>query len=265
MERQGGDGSAESEEFQLLLAYCQKRTRQRPLHFSGGSKIEAQGPVNQNPDMLGSGISQMNRSLKRFDRIVVQGEADGSFAWDRRGFFEAQGFAQALEGRDADGPPVHHSALSGVADRLVQIATSSKILEADLEADSVEGHKDVIEKLVELLKKSGDDLDKQIAQNKVLQQTLRTAFNYTLFEKVTAALQGQVKPSSGGRAAGSEGRLHRQQIAFAFEVTSRLSSVDIIPKRRVLAFGEQYIRQHHSIWVQQHGGWEKAFDSEDVD
>ncbi|KAG7276751.1 hypothetical protein CRUP_030368 [Coryphaenoides rupestris] len=89
----------------------------------------------------------------------------------------------------------------------------------------------------------------KIQQDKVLQQELRAAFSsysnsYSLFEKIIC---GRPTPSTkGGR---------RQQIAWAFEVTSRLSAVDLIPKRRALSVGTHFLRQHHSAWVQEHGGW----------
>lgn len=76
--------------------------------------------------------------------------------------------------------------------------------------------------------------------------------NYNMFEKVTSSVQNRVQMDP---TAGSEERLQQQKISWAFEVTSRLSTIGVVQRRRVLSFGDQYIQQHHSDWVQQHGGW----------
>ena len=98
----------------------------------------------------------------------------------------------------------------------------------------------------------------QIKQNTLLQQQLRT-MNYDMFERLTSSVQSLVGPegqvAAAAAAASSDRRIQQQRIAWAFEVTSRLSAMDFIPKRRVLSFGDRYIQQHHNAWLQQHGGW----------
>ncbi|CAL8236885.1 unnamed protein product [Boreogadus saida] len=84
----------------------------------------------------------------------------------------------------------------------------------------------------------------QIQQNEVLQRQLQGAFSYSLFQRLMAALQGAA-------------RLRKEQIAWVFEVTDRLSTIDQIPKRRALSIGSRFLRQNHSDWVQQHGGWDR--------
>ncbi|XP_059916033.1 apoptosis facilitator Bcl-2-like protein 14 [Gadus macrocephalus] len=91
-------------------------------------------------------------------------------------------------------------------------------------------------------------MNQKIQQNEELQQLLQGAFSYSLFQRLMAALQG-APPAS-------EARLRKEQIAWVFEVTDRLSTIDQIPKRRALSFGSRFLRQNHSDWVQQHGGWE---------
>ena len=92
----------------------------------------------------------------------------------------------------------------------------------------------------------------QIKQNSVAQQQL-SSLNYDTFKALTSSVQRLV--GQGGAAAASEEQVQWQNIALAFEVTSRLSATGVVQRRRVLSFGERYIRQHHSAWVQQHGGW----------
>ncbi|XP_042267319.1 apoptosis facilitator Bcl-2-like protein 14 [Thunnus maccoyii] len=159
-----------------------------------------------------------------------------------------------------------------VADRLVQIADSAPIPEVD-----VEDHDEIIQKMVELMKTFGDDINKKIKQNMALQQQLRT-MNYDMFERLTSSMQNLVGQEGQGAAAAveaaaveaeaeaaSDRRIQQQKIAWAFEVTSRLSAMDLVPKRRVLSFADRYIQQHHNAWLQQHGGWEEVFDVENVD
>lgn len=87
----------------------------------------------------------------------------------------------------------------------------------------------------------------QIAQSPQLQQQL-SHLTYDLFEKVTSSVQDLVHSSS-------EEDVQQKKIAWAFEVTSRLSVVGVVQRRTVLSFGDRYIQQHHSAWVQEHGGW----------
>lgn len=92
----------------------------------------------------------------------------------------------------------------------------------------------------------------QLKQNPVLEQQLQN-LSYGTFQKLISTVQSLVVPVS--RAAGPDGRVEQQKIAWAFEVTSRLSAVGVVQHRRVLSFGAQYIEQNHAGWVQQHGGW----------
>lgn len=92
----------------------------------------------------------------------------------------------------------------------------------------------------------------QLKQNPVLKEQLQN-LNYKTFEKLTSTVQNLVAPA--GQAAGPDRRVEQQKIAWAFEVTSRLSAVGVVHHRRVLNFGAQYIEQNHVGWVQQHGGW----------
>uniref|UniRef100_A0A7N6AWQ6 Uncharacterized protein n=1 Tax=Anabas testudineus TaxID=64144 RepID=A0A7N6AWQ6_ANATE len=142
---------------------------------------------------------------------------------------------------------------------------------------------ELIQKLVELMMTCGDDINKkvcvltnrrnnrtgqhsalitvqfaplsfgsaQIDENPVLQEQL-TNLNYNMFEKVTSSVQNLVQMDLN---AESEEQIQQQKISWAFEVTSRLSATGVVQRRRVLSYGDQYIQQHHSDWVQQHGGW----------
>ncbi|XP_047205929.1 apoptosis facilitator Bcl-2-like protein 14 [Girardinichthys multiradiatus] len=116
---------------------------------------------------------------------------------------------------------------------------------------------EIIQRLVQLMITFGDDINVKLKQNPALQQQLQN-LNYNLFEKLTSTMQNLVAPS--GRAAGSDSPVQQQRIAWVFELTSRLSAITVVHRRTVLQFGTRYIEENHAGWVQQHGGWEEAFD-----
>ncbi|XP_023697103.1 apoptosis facilitator Bcl-2-like protein 14 isoform X2 [Paramormyrops kingsleyae] len=158
-----------------------------------------------------------------------------------------------------------------VADRLMKIADSVPVacienVESDIESDGPEGDDrnptlpypdDVIQEIVELLKESGDKLDKEVKNNKRLAE-IQKSFDYNIFKKVTDTFLQNM---------GFYGNLKNQKakIALAFEVTSRLTAMDNHPMNRVLGFGAKYLQENHSTWIQQHGGWDNAFDSNEDD
>ncbi|XP_042082629.1 apoptosis facilitator Bcl-2-like protein 14 isoform X4 [Haplochromis burtoni] len=115
---------------------------------------------------------------------------------------------------------------------------------------------DIVQRLVELIRAEGDDIDRKIKQNLGLQQQLRD-LDYDMFKELTSSVQSLVHPAE--QAAPSEVHIQRQKIALAFEVTSRLSATSLVHQRRVLSFGERYIQENHSAWVEQHRGWAEAF------
>lgn len=92
----------------------------------------------------------------------------------------------------------------------------------------------------------------QLKRNLVLKEQLQN-LNYKTFEKLTSTVQNLVAPA--GQAAGPDCLVEQQKIAWAFEVTSRLSAVGVVHHRRVLNFGAQYIEKNHADWVRQRGGW----------
>ncbi|XP_015253553.1 PREDICTED: apoptosis facilitator Bcl-2-like protein 14 [Cyprinodon variegatus] len=132
------------------------------------------------------------------------------------------------------------------------IADSPTIAEQNLQTQD-----EIIQRLVQLLITFGDDIEAKLKQNPALQQQLQN-LNYTMFEKLTSTVQNLLVPSVPG--PGSDGPVQQQRIAWAFEVTSRLSAVHVVQRRTVLHFGAQYIEQNHAGWIQQHGGWDEAFD-----
>ncbi|KAM9375454.1 apoptosis facilitator Bcl-2-like protein 14 [Pholidichthys leucotaenia] len=137
---------------------------------------------------------------------------------------------------------------NAVTDRLLQITESAPIHEVELRNQD-----DIIQRLVELMITQGDHIDRKIKQNPKLHQQLQN-LTYDTFKRLTSSIQNLVEQT------GSEQQIQQVQIAWAFEVTSRLSATGLVHQRRVLTFGERYIRENHAAWVQQHGGWVEALD-----
>ncbi|KAJ1104437.1 hypothetical protein NDU88_001849 [Pleurodeles waltl] len=77
-----------------------------------------------------------------------------------------------------------------------------------------------------------------------------------------------------GRASGRvieeemEIQQHSVKIEFAMDITTKLTAIDNHPMNKVLGFGGKYLKKKFSPWIQEHGGWQKAFavmDEEEVD
>ncbi|KAA0715041.1 hypothetical protein E1301_Tti020607 [Triplophysa tibetana] len=156
---------------------------------------------------------------------------------------------------------------SDVADKLSQIVESGSIvgngplhdglLHDGLQHDGESDSEDLVDMLVELLKKSGDELNEKIKQNHVLLGYLQDSFTYSMFEKLTTTFIKSVVPEH------QQSVRNREQIAWTFEVTSRLNALELHPMNRVMGFGATYIKDHFTPWVQGKGGWERAFDDDE--
>uniref|UniRef100_A0A3B3S9Z4 Apoptosis facilitator Bcl-2-like protein 14 n=1 Tax=Paramormyrops kingsleyae TaxID=1676925 RepID=A0A3B3S9Z4_9TELE len=232
------EGLEHTMEYKVLKAYMKRR---RPE----GTKLESADHDIQKPS---SKMVKKCKIMKFFSCVHPQTEE--------------------LDSRPKkDGRVIEFRCLNGddgaveVADRLMKIADSVPVacienVESDIESDGPEGDDrnptlpypdDVIQEIVELLKESGDKLDKEVKNNKRLAE-IQKSFDYNIFKKVTDTFLQNM---------GFYGNLKNQKakIALAFEVTSRLTAMDNHPMNRVLGFGAKYLQENHSTWIQQHGGW----------
>ncbi|KAG5273912.1 hypothetical protein AALO_G00157010 [Alosa alosa] len=209
----------DSTEFKLLQAYCTRRKKR------SSKRRSALNESLVTPLRLPHHTSQLKPNQK----------AVGSSGLRR----VAQGLA----------PP---DELGRVADKLTQIADNVDHVPDVVVTDS----DDLIQRLVELLREAGDELD---GKNPELVKQLQGSFSYSLFEKVTKTFLDCVVPSWAGSTHGTQ----QAQIAMTFEVTSRLSTLDVQPMNRIMGFGAHFLQQNFSGWVQKYGGWEKAFDGQD--
>ncbi|XP_036879012.2 apoptosis facilitator Bcl-2-like protein 14 isoform X1 [Manis javanica] len=120
----------------------------------------------------------------------------------------------------------------------------------------------IIARIVDLLKYSGDHLEKELKRDKTLMNTFQDRLSYSVFKTITDHFLRGVDTRGE-----SEVRAQGFKAALAIDVTAKLTAVDNHPMNRVLGFGTKYLRDNFSPWVQQHGGWEKVLgiSCEEVD
>ncbi|XP_043944061.1 apoptosis facilitator Bcl-2-like protein 14 isoform X2 [Protopterus annectens] len=127
-----------------------------------------------------------------------------------------------------------------------------------LETDGIEGEEQLIEKIVALLRDSGDALNEKIKKDVELHQSLSSKLNYSCFKKITDMyLDDFASPGV------EETKQQKIKIASAADVAVRLSAIDTHPMNKVMSFGSRYLKEHFTPWIQNQGGWEKALDMEE--
>lgn len=83
--------------------------------------------------------------------------------------------------------------------------------------------------------------------------TYLQGFSYRMFVELASAFTRSMVPL--GKEKNNDQKI---KMAWTFEMTSRLSALDLQPMNRAMGFGAQYVQQHFSQWIQQHGGWVSA-------
>ncbi|NXT46506.1 B2L14 protein, partial [Pluvianellus socialis] len=110
----------------------------------------------------------------------------------------------------------------------------------------------IIQKIVSLLKQSGDRLEEKIKKDRGFNQHFKDMLSYNFFSRITDLfLQdvSAVSPSEPG------GQVQCMKVALTMEVATRLTAVDNHPMNLVLGFGLKYLREHFKPWIQEQGGW----------
>uniref|UniRef100_A0A2K5C5Z8 BCL2 like 14 n=2 Tax=Aotus nancymaae TaxID=37293 RepID=A0A2K5C5Z8_AOTNA len=120
----------------------------------------------------------------------------------------------------------------------------------------------IIAKIVELLKYSGDELEIKLKKDKVLMGHFQDGLSYSVFKTITDRVLMGVDTRGE-----SEVKAHGFKAALAIDVMAKLTAIDNHPMNRVLGFGTKYLKENFSPWIQQHGGWEKilGISHEEVD
>ncbi|XP_055136599.2 apoptosis facilitator Bcl-2-like protein 14 [Symphalangus syndactylus] len=120
----------------------------------------------------------------------------------------------------------------------------------------------ILAKIVELLKYSGDQLQRKLKKDKALMGHFQDGLSYSVFKTIT----DQVLMGVDTRGE-SEVKARGFKAALAIDVTAKLTAIDNHPMNRVLGFGTKYLKENFSPWIQQHGGWEEilGISHEEVD
>ncbi|XP_007114086.1 apoptosis facilitator Bcl-2-like protein 14 [Physeter macrocephalus] len=125
-----------------------------------------------------------------------------------------------------------------------------------------DGEDQIIARIVELLKYSGDQLEREFKRDKALMNGFQDGLSYPVFKTITDQFLRGVDTRGE-----SEVKARGFKAALAIDVTAKLTGIDSHPMNRVLGFGTKYLKENFSPWVQQHGGWEKVLgiSQEEVD
>nr|XP_026267899.1 apoptosis facilitator Bcl-2-like protein 14 isoform X3 [Urocitellus parryii] len=214
--------------------------------FQGPVEVAAQGGIHG---------QQWSRSLSSVERHLDNGDVDPKVA--------------SIANRVADivhsWPPSERTRLRGggleFKDKIVRQGQLRR------EGPSATGRKadgedEIISKIVELLKFSGDQLDRELKKDKTLPSNLQDIMSYSVFKTITDQFLGNVDTRGE-----SEVKAQGFKAALAIDAIGKLTAIDNHPMNRVLGFGTKYLKENFSPWVQQHGGWEKilGISHEEVD
>ncbi|KAM5254678.1 apoptosis facilitator Bcl-2-like protein 14 isoform 1-T3 [Hipposideros larvatus] len=125
-----------------------------------------------------------------------------------------------------------------------------------------DGEDQIIAKIVELLKYSGDQLERELKKDKALMNCFQDGLSYSVFKTITDQFLKGV--DTRGEA---EVKAQGFKVALAIDATAKLTAIDNHPMNKVLGFGTKYLKENFSSWIQQHGGWEKVLgmSQEEVD
>lgn len=150
-----------------------------------------------------------------------------------------------------------------VADRLTKIADEIPLTRPEIETDGP-SHDENVEKMIGLiLREAGDKLNEEELEKASLSMELFR--DYGFFRSLMSALLRRMglinsEPDALGPQASP-----KTQIAVTCEVTSRLSALNTHPMSRMLDHGARYLQEYYSSWIQQQGGYEKAFEDDEDD
>uniref|UniRef100_A0A452F0T1 BCL2 like 14 n=1 Tax=Capra hircus TaxID=9925 RepID=A0A452F0T1_CAPHI len=110
----------------------------------------------------------------------------------------------------------------------------------------------IIARIVELLKYSGEQLERELKKDKVLMACFLDGLSYPVVKTITDQFLRDVDTRGE-----SEVKAQGFKAALAIDVIAKLTTIDNHPMNRVLGFGAKYLKENFSPWIQQHGGWEK--------
>ncbi|CAO2606947.1 Apoptosis facilitator Bcl-2-like protein 14 [Lemmus lemmus] len=113
-----------------------------------------------------------------------------------------------------------------------------------------DGEDQVINKIVELLKYSGDQLGREMKKDKALMSSFQDGLSYSVFKTITDLFLMDVDTRGE-----SEVKAQGFKAALAIDAIAKLTAIDNHPMNRMLGFGTKYLKEYFSPWVHQNGGW----------
>ncbi|KAL1275379.1 hypothetical protein QQF64_035002 [Cirrhinus molitorella] len=210
----------DSLEYKLLMAYNRKR---RPTD----TRLQQDIPSSPQPTEKNS-KPQKNKRKKRLSFLLkcIKPQTD-----------EQPERQPATLIRSDDGKV---DEMENMVRELTEISDSMCFIACEIEPDS----SDVVEKLAELLREQGDELDKKIMADKELHEKLKSSFTYGFFKKVIETFCGGVSPD-----VPPEQKDKKVDVALVCEATSQLVGIRYHPKTYVMNLGAQYLRENYSAWI----------------
>ncbi|CAH7426982.1 Bcl2l14 [Phodopus roborovskii] len=113
-----------------------------------------------------------------------------------------------------------------------------------------DGEDQIISRIVELLKYSGDHLGREMKKDKALMSSFQDGLSYSVFKTITDLFLRDVDTRGE-----SEVKARGFKAALAIDAIAKLTAIDNHPMNRMLGFGTKYLKEYFSPWVQQNGGW----------
>lgn len=156
--------------------------------------------------------------------------------------------------------------LGEVATRVIGIANELQFT-SQVESDSEDTDKpelNDLEKVIGLLlRENGDRINEEFNLAHIAADLF---FDYNFFTRLLNTFLVRIGYRTSNSDSLGPQAANKTQIAAACEVTSRLTSVEALPRTRLLQHGARYLQEYYSSWVQEQGGYEVAFqDEEEVD
>ncbi|XP_028254878.1 uncharacterized protein LOC114431543 isoform X2 [Parambassis ranga] len=268
----------DTDEFRVMMAYAQRRRRKDesksqaqddPSALSGNGDANGTTPSQVKPE---EGLTEKKKKkkkkslklLKFFKCVNPQTEAK-----------ELQQYSLGKVEEEEETPDDHYRCfdpktltegkeeekLGEVASRLTEIADEIPFAPPQWETDSSEGDENIEKMIALLLRESGDKLNEKELKDANIAMEL--FWDYSFFKSLLHRLLSKMglrspDPESPGPQASP-----KTQIAVTCEVTSRLSTINTLPTSRLFNHGAKYLQEYYSPWVQEQGGYEAAFESDE--
>lgn len=229
----------DSLEYKLLLRYTQKKGNTNS-HAQHGNGL-ATAKVGQLQDHHKPRKHKKRRCLKIISCIRPAKEDDCPVTKPHRLRAGASSISDQEE-------------VEQIVNKLTKLADDVNFKSNCIETDG----DDVVERIVELLREKGDQLNEEIGKNHVLQKQLQDSLSYTFFTKLAQTFMKRLRPEELPTTQSRQ----QAEIALTCELTSRLNAMDSHPMNRVLGFGAKYLQDYFTPWVVQQGGYEKVFSTD---